>query len=135
MGIAAAEQAAEFRLPLLRSGRQAADLLLVPARPAHLGGVGALARRRDGAAVDEEEVAVGVEAELRLDPGPHLGRHVLVPNGGRLHDVAVAIEHGEVLAGRHGRRLLAMIFFFASMLPFGRASEGAAGDFLPRDER
>src|SRR5207245_5236550 len=78
------------------------DLLLVPARPAHLRGVRALARGRHHPPVDVEEVTVGVEAELRLDPRAAPGRHVLVPDRRRLDDVAVAVEHGKVLADAGG---------------------------------
>ena len=74
--------------------------------PADLGGVRALARGRDHAPVDEEQVAVGVEAELRLHPGAAPGRHVLVPDRGRLHDVAVAVEHREVFVSSWPRRSL-----------------------------
>ena len=98
--IATAEQAPELLLPGRGAGRELADFFLVPARPAHLGGVRALARGGDDPAVDVEEVAVGVEAELGLDPASALRRHVLVPDCRRLDDVAVAVEHGEVLA--HG---------------------------------
>src|SRR5262249_50054613 len=46
-----------------------------------------------------QEVRVRVEVELSLDPGSHVARNVLVPDLGRLHHVAVAVEHGEILAG------------------------------------
>src|SRR5437667_316135 len=98
--VATAEQAPELLLPGRGAGRELADFFLVPARPAHLGGVRALARGGDDPVVDVEEVAVGVEAELGLDPASALRRHVLVPDCRRLDDVAVAVEHGEVLA--HG---------------------------------
>src|SRR5437879_6595219 len=93
----------ELLLPGRGAGRELADFLLVPACPAHFGGVRALARGGDDPAVDVEEVAVGVEAELGLDPASALRRHVLVPDRRRLDDVAVAVEHGEVLA--HGFHL------------------------------
>src|SRR5207248_8755437 len=83
-------------------------LLLAPARPADLGGVGALARGRHRAAVDQQHVGVGVEVELGLHPRADLARHVLVPDRRRLDDVAVAIEHRERLRStwgpRHGPR-------------------------------
>jgi len=60
------------------------------------------ASRRDDPPVDVEQVAVGVEAELRLDPGAARGRHVLVPDRRRLHDVAVTIEHRKILAAAGG---------------------------------
>jgi hypothetical protein len=40
-----------------------------------------------------------MEVKLRLRPRADPGRHVLVPDLGRLHDVAVAVEHGEILGG------------------------------------
>src|SRR5262249_28073593 len=44
--IAAAQEAAEFRLPFRRSRLELSHLLLAPARPADLGGIRALARGR-----------------------------------------------------------------------------------------
>src|SRR5262249_57224984 len=98
----AAEQASELRLPRRGAGGELAHLLLVPARPAHLGGVRALARGGDHPPVDVEEIAIGVKAELGLDPRAALARHVLVPDRRPLHDVAVAVEHRKVLAYAHG---------------------------------
>src|SRR5262249_41818925 len=103
MRIATAEQAAEFLLPGRGAGRELADFLLVPARPADFRGVRALPRGGNHPSVDVEEVAVGVKAELALDPASALGRNVFVPDRRWLDDVAVAVEHGEVLA--HGSLL------------------------------
>ena len=102
--IAASLQPAEAGVPRVGAGREPADLLLAPAWPADLRRVGALARGRHGAAVDQERVGVGVEVELRLRPRADTRRHVLVPDRRRLDDVAVAIEHGEGF--RRHRRLL-----------------------------
>src|SRR5918996_868019 len=63
-----------------------------PARPPDLCRVGPLARGRHRPAVDQQDVGVGVEVELRLHPGPDVAWDVLVPDRGRLHDVAVAVE-------------------------------------------
>src|SRR5262245_56589481 len=100
--IATAEQAAELLLPGRGARRELADFLLVPARPANLRGVRAFPSGRDHPSVDVEKVAVGVEAELRLDPASALRRNVFVPDRRRLDDVAVAVEHRKVLADGRG---------------------------------
>ena len=105
-----------FSCHAVGAGRELAHLLLVPARPADLGGVRALARGRHHAPVDEQEVAVGVKAELRLHPGAALGRDVLVPHRRRLHDVAVAVEHREVLARARGHRRASLSSFDSSTI-------------------
>src|SRR5262249_1288490 len=66
---------------------------LVPPRPTDLGGVRALAGGRHHPTVDVEQIAVRVEAELRLDPRPAPGRDVLVPDHRRLDVVAVAFSY------------------------------------------
>ena len=97
--IATAGHAPEFPLPLLRARHERADLLLAPARPADLCGIGPLPGGGDDAPVDVEQVGVGVEVKLRLHPRPDAARDVLVPDLRRLHDMAIAVEHGEILAG------------------------------------
>src|SRR6185369_4508068 len=105
----AAQQAPEFPPPRVGAGGELAHLLLVPPGPADLGGIRALARGRHHAPVDEQEIAVGVKAELRLHPGAALGRDVLVPHQRRLHDVAVAVEHRELLARARGHRRASLL--------------------------
>src|ERR1051325_1770687 len=123
--IAAAEQPAEPRLPFLGPRRLPADFDLVPARPTDLGGVGALARGRHRAAVDHQDVAVGVEAELRLDPGALPRRDIFVPDRRRLDHMAVAIEHRKILGCRHG--CLRAAFREVSIAVAGNRAQPAAG--------
>ena len=102
VGLAAPGQAPEFPLPFLRAGNQRPHLLLAPAWPAHLRGVGPLARGGDHPAIDVKHVRVRVEVELRLHARPDGAGHVLVPDLGRLDDMAVTVEDRKVL-GHHGR--------------------------------
>src|SRR4030095_7802512 len=88
--IAAAEETPELGLPFLGARGEPTDLLLVPAGPAHLRGIRALAGRGNDPPIDHQVLRVGMEAELSLHPRALPRRHVLVPHRGGLPHAAAA---------------------------------------------
>src|SRR5206468_12937299 len=64
-----------------------------------LGGIRPVPGGCDESPGDVEQVGSREEAKLRIHPLRDAARDVLVPDLRRLHNMAIAVEHGEILAG------------------------------------